>query len=274
MTSVVSDQPLDVEDPVPTTRGLRWRSTWVTRVFTGLAVLVAAGYVAVFAFTSINGWTVSTMSSGSMSPQYPTGTLLLTAPASVQEFIVGDLVAYGNEYVPWTMHRVVDVRGDGSLLTQGDVSANPDAIPISDDRFVVHEVMFASMAAGHVWRLLPWLVVGLAGAVVISGLSRSRSVQVSWGFAAPVIAVMVGATLAGSIIAAEAVRAGQTEDGHPTVLVMNGGLLPARVSSVVDGAIDGDPVVLPGQMVEIRGVVPYESIDLRAVTEWDVSRWR
>jgi len=209
-----------------------------------------------------------------MSPQYPTGSLLVTAPASVGDFVAGDLVAFGNDFVPWTMHRVVDVRGDGSLVTQGDVSPNADATPVSDDQFTVHEVVFANMTAGHVWRLLPWLVVGLAAAVVISGFSRSRSVRVSWGFAAPVIAVIVGATLSGSIVAGEAVRAGQTEEGHPTVLVMNGGLLPVTVSSVEEGGIDGEPVVLPGQMVEVRGVVPYESIDLRVVSEWDVSRWR
>lgn len=98
------------------------------------------------------GATPYTVLTGSMSPAYPAGTLVVVRPVDLEDVRVGDVVTYqlrsGEPAV--ATHRVVGVGwtadGEKVLTTRGDANAAVDAAP-------VREVQLR----GEVWYSVPWV---------------------------------------------------------------------------------------------------------------------
>jgi signal peptidase I len=100
----------------------------------------------------VTGSTPYTVLTGSMSPAYPAGTLVVVRPVDLADVRVGDVVTYqlrsGEPAV--ATHRVVGVgwtaEGEKVLTTRGDANSVADAAP-------VREVQLR----GEVWYSLPWV---------------------------------------------------------------------------------------------------------------------
>lgn len=100
----------------------------------------------------VAGATPYTVLTGSMSPAYPAGTLVVVRPVALADVRVGDVVTYqlrsGEPAV--ATHRVVGVswtaEGERVLTTRGDANSVADAEP-------VREVQLR----GEVWYSVPWV---------------------------------------------------------------------------------------------------------------------
>lgn len=100
----------------------------------------------------VAGATPYTVLTGSMSPAYPAGTLVVVRPVALADVRVGDVVTYQLRSGEPTVatHRVVGVgwtaEGEKVLTTRGDANSVADAEP-------VREVQLR----GEVWYSLPWV---------------------------------------------------------------------------------------------------------------------
>ncbi|MGV3564082.1 MAG: signal peptidase I [Nocardioides sp.] len=100
----------------------------------------------------VAGATPYTVLTGSMSPAYPAGTLVVVRPVALADVRVGDVVTYQLRSGEPTVatHRVVGVGwtadGEKVLTTRGDANSVADAEP-------VREVQLR----GEVWYSVPWV---------------------------------------------------------------------------------------------------------------------
>lgn len=73
------------------------------------------------------GYRVYVLRTGSMTPTYPTGSVVLDRPGrghyAVGQVITFDRVELGEKVVT---HRIVKIRPDGSITTKGDANRTPD----------------------------------------------------------------------------------------------------------------------------------------------------
>lgn len=100
----------------------------------------------------LGGATPYTVLTGSMTPAYPPGSLVVVRPVEPTEVRIGDVVTYqlrsGEPAV--ATHRVVGVgwsaEGERLLTTQGDANPVPDAEPVRGVQL-----------RGEVWYSLPWV---------------------------------------------------------------------------------------------------------------------
>lgn len=97
------------------------------------AVLLTLGVLLVAAVVvpRLSGATTYTVLTGSMSPAYPPGTLLVVRPVPLTDIAVGSVVTYQLESGKATVvtHRVVEVStldGETVFRTQGDANPTPD----------------------------------------------------------------------------------------------------------------------------------------------------
>ena len=91
----------------------------------GLAVLIP----------KLNGLKLYAVTSGSMAPAIPQGSLILVDPAQKTPH-VGTVMTYrlkGKNTGMSVTHRVHEIRPDGRLLMKGDANAMPDLNVISRD---------------------------------------------------------------------------------------------------------------------------------------------
>lgn len=132
--------------------GLSWGRSVVT-VFSwlllGLAVAVVGAAVIV---PRLSGSTPMTVLTGSMSPTYPPGTLVVVRPLPADEIGIGTPITYQLRSGEPTVvtHRVIGVGYDGKgervFATKGDANESPDAEPVR-----------AVQVCGEVWYAVPWL---------------------------------------------------------------------------------------------------------------------
>lgn len=134
-------------------------------IVSALLLLLVAPVVAVLVGAWAQGWTLASVTTGSMRPGTPPGSVVVLAPVSPADLEVGDVVGYRDDELGAVVtHRVVAVLEQPSgrfFTTQGDANPRPDASPIPA-RDVVGEVR--------------WRIAGLGS--VVEGLG-DRSVQVA-----------------------------------------------------------------------------------------------
>lgn len=115
----------------------------------GLAVAVVGAAVLV---PRLTGSTPMTVLTGSMSPSYPPGTLVVVRPGPADDIAIGDAITYQLRSGEPTVvtHRVVGVGYDGKgervFTTQGDANESPDSEPVR-----------AVQVRGEVWYAVPWI---------------------------------------------------------------------------------------------------------------------
>ena len=115
----------------------------------GLAAAVVGAAVVV---PRLSGSTPMTVLTGSMSPSYPPGTLVVVRPGPADGIVIGDAITYQLRSGEPTVvtHRVVGVGYDGKgervFTTQGDANESPDREPVR-----------AVQVRGEVWYAVPWI---------------------------------------------------------------------------------------------------------------------
>ncbi len=107
--------------------------------------LLIAGLILVSRFTSFHPLRIFVVSSGSMTPAIPTGSIVVTVPQT--HYRVGDVVTFytGNDNKTTTTHRLVAL-GDGVIRTAGDANSQPDPA-----------LTPASQIIGRVYSSLPFV---------------------------------------------------------------------------------------------------------------------
>jgi signal peptidase len=117
-----------------------------------LLALVVAGAVALLVVPKLTGSVPLTVLSGSMSPTYEPGSVVIVRPTPADELQIGDAITYQIRPDDPTVvtHRIVGVtidgRGDRGFVTQGDANNAPDAEPV-----------IAAQVKGRVWYSVPYV---------------------------------------------------------------------------------------------------------------------
>lgn len=150
---------------------LRGSLSWLGQV---LAWLVILGVVVILAAAVVvprlSGATPYTVLTGSMRPNYPPGTLVVTKPVDADRIRIGDVVTFqlvsGKPAV--ATHRVAEIvrtlGGETRFVTKGDANGFPDA-----------EQVRGVQVRGKLWYSIPYL--GYASSF-ISGGQRQFAVYI------------------------------------------------------------------------------------------------
>jgi signal peptidase len=102
----------------------------VSSVLVAIIAVVAVALVGM----RIMGYRTFTVISGSMSPEYPVGSLIYVKPVNYYDLKKGDVISYvANDNKTVVTHRIVDIQVDEKdasvwrFVTQGDANNTPDA---------------------------------------------------------------------------------------------------------------------------------------------------
>ena len=141
----------------------------------GLLALIGLIAVLVIALPMLTKSTPYTVLTGSMTPSYPAGTLVIVKPTDVQQIRLGDVVTYqiASNQPAVVTHRVIQIvepttaDGTRSFITKGDANSLPDAKPVKPVQ-----------VRGVVWYAVPY--IGWVNNVV-NGDARSVIVPIVAG---------------------------------------------------------------------------------------------
>lgn len=126
---------------------------WIWRLLLWLVILGVAAVIGVAVLLPrAGGGTPYTVLTGSMRPNYPPGSLIVSKPVDVKDIQIGDAITYqlksGEAAV--VTHRVTATRmgRDGKLefLTKGDANTTQDKNPVR-----------AVQVRGRLWYAVPYL---------------------------------------------------------------------------------------------------------------------
>jgi len=165
------------------------------------------------------GFTGTTVVTGSMTPVIQPGDVALVWP--LDEYLPGQVILFPNpaHVEQRTIHRIVEVRADGMLVTKGDANEVADSTPVDPDTVIgVGRILIPVIGLPIVWAangaILLVLVTVLLGALLIRGtltvefFPRSRKAR----FARAVIEASV--MMAMLVVAALVVNVGLARASH------------------------------------------------------------
>ena len=146
---------------------------WTVRV-------IAAGAIMVFvvpALLELGGFRTISLTTGSMAPAHPAGSLLLvTRPAQPAAIPVGAVAVMGDPGGPLVTHRVVAVVRDETGVVVG-YRTRGDAVSVVDRGLVTPDDIVGVVAGG-----VP--VLGALRAWMVSTLGIAIALVMAWAFAA------------------------------------------------------------------------------------------
>lgn len=181
---------LDTPTTPRVVRFARWMRRWIVKPISlpSLVLSIALLLPASTLLTTVwlFGWQLQVVRTSSMSPTYPSGTLLVSEPTAPADVRTGDVLTFS---APWrnralVTHRVrlVEIAEDGArqFITRGDASDadDPSALPEREARSVVR--WGVPKLGTLVWALRGWrgvtLLVVLPAAVLLAAelLDRRR----------------------------------------------------------------------------------------------------
>lgn len=139
------------------TEGRSGRRGWLSATL-GVAAIAVLLPLAIFLVGAwLLGWQLQHVQSGSMSPTYPVGSLLVTAQIDAADVRPGMPIVFQDPREPGRLvtHRVVRVAAGETLqfVTQGDANAAADGAPVPA-RLVRGRVLWQ---VSHLGTLLDWL---------------------------------------------------------------------------------------------------------------------
>jgi signal peptidase I len=161
-------------------RGRGWWQAATLAISAALLLPLATFLVAVW----LLGWQLQHVESGSMSPTYPVGSLLVTGDIAASDVAVGMPIVFEDPRTPGRLvtHRVVGLAAGSELafITRGDANATNDPSPVAA-RLVRGRVLWHVTVLGGVLDWLQWprsfLVLVVLPAALLVGLElRSRGI--------------------------------------------------------------------------------------------------
>lgn len=91
------------------------------------------------------GYSFSTVVTPSMEDTIMVNDIIIVKDVDFEDIKVGDIIVYYNyEYNINVVHRVVEIKDDGSLVTKGDNNTSIDAISTTKDNYIGKVVKYGS----------------------------------------------------------------------------------------------------------------------------------
>jgi len=191
------------------------------------------GALAVMALLSVAGWRLSggqlyTMTTGSMAPITPVGSLVIDRPAG-HDLHVGETITFHASPTPGSplfTHRIVAVMAGPTYRVEGWAERHPDPWIIHPDE-IVGRTVAQVWGIGWLYRALPFEVVGIALFFLVYPLVARRSqaaFSTLWFTALGVVPLFIWRPLVG----AESIATRAEGTRRLAVRVENIGLLPGR----------------------------------------------
>jgi signal peptidase len=152
----------------------------VVRLLAGLYLIALAALLAATLLPLVIGWRPYLITSDSMQPQVPSGSVVLADRDGALSIAVGDVVVVHDPAHPGTLlaHRVAAVRADGSLLTKGDANAAAGSTPVPSTAVIGRvraTVPLLGTVARH--RVAALVLAGLAALLMARSRRRRPSLR-------------------------------------------------------------------------------------------------
>jgi signal peptidase len=79
------------------------------------------------------GWRPSVVLSGSMAPSLEPGDVVIAKPVRPGDLRPGQVIRFGDPAEPdrYLVHRIVEIKSDGSIVTKGDANATRDSSTVT-----------------------------------------------------------------------------------------------------------------------------------------------
>ncbi len=110
------------------------------KIINTLIVTLTVIIVLIVLGTKLLGIQMFTVLSGSMEPEYPTGSLIFVKPAAASELEEGDVITYMLSETTISTHRIIEVENDEdgtlSFRTKGDANEIADAKPVLEENVI------------------------------------------------------------------------------------------------------------------------------------------
>jgi len=125
--------------------------------------------------TSVLGYELRVVLSGSMSPTFDTGSIVAVKPEPFSDIRQGEIITYAHPDGYTVTHRVVTIR-DGQLITKGDANNVADQAPVPASS-VMGKVHFWLPYMGYAVSLIHskvgmFLLLALPGCYLLIGSLR------------------------------------------------------------------------------------------------------
>ncbi|GMQ86455.1 MAG: hypothetical protein BMS9Abin07_2034 [Acidimicrobiia bacterium] len=136
--AVITDRQAESPSPATDPGMGRVQRNGETRFFAGLlsiVVLLIFGTLAVIAVLPIvvPGYTSASITTGSMRPALRPGDVVIAVSQDLSDIEEGAIVVYEDPRShDLVTHRLIEIRGDGSFITKGDMNGAPDPVPIPE----------------------------------------------------------------------------------------------------------------------------------------------
>jgi signal peptidase I len=240
------------------------------RLRVGTFVFVATVVVLVAFLAAAGAWLLTggrfyVVSTPSMSPQVPVGSLVLTRPAPAGGPHVGQIIAFHPPAEPQTTytHRVYKVLPGGAYQTKGDLDPTPDAWVITKQN-VVGVAVANVRGLGFLVRALPWLAGGAVLVIAFASFMPRQRRRLCYLVGACLV-VSVATLIVNPLVRGLFVSSGANAN-KVHALVVNTGLLPMRFTmhgAVGQHAAGGDPVTLQApKPAGAHGLIIHGGVDL------------
>lgn len=181
MADTTTSVAVDREDSRPPTRSARgqwWRraGAWIKPPLIALAGLLGVLAI-VLTVLPMFGWNTVVLTSGSMSPTYPAGSVLLAQDVPATQVEIGDVVTVQRQGLAPVTHRVIgideSIAGAASLRLQGDANDAADPQPYTVER--------VGLVAGGI----PWggqVLTGIRSPWALGALTIAVAALVLWSW--------------------------------------------------------------------------------------------
>jgi signal peptidase I len=136
----------------------------------GLVVLVTVSGLALWSLAPLAmGWRADVIMSGSMAPRVLPGDVVVGQPTDGGDVRPGQVIVFENPADPsrTVLHRVVDRRPDGSLVTRGDANLTDDSSPVAPGAVVA----LPRLRVPYVGLPALWLAEGEHRRLVVAALA-------------------------------------------------------------------------------------------------------
>lgn len=135
----------------------KWTGNLLTYVMMAVLIFLAVTVVATKASggePEILGYQLKTVLSGSMEPEFNTGSIIAVEPGGdMTRFQSGDVITFVEEDGKLITHRVIEVVNSGEHVmyrTKGDNNASPDSSLVLSDNVVAQYTGFTIPYLGYV----------------------------------------------------------------------------------------------------------------------------
>lgn len=140
----------------------------IGRISTTIIVAIIVAFALGLMVSKALGMQVFTIASGSMEPEYKTGSLIFVKGINPKELTKGDVITFAIADDMTATHRIVEVKEDG-FVTKGDANEAEDAGIVRSENIVGTPVITIPYM-GYIIMYLktpPWNIIAIVLIVVL-----------------------------------------------------------------------------------------------------------